>query len=244
MHCAHETRDANGVEVHSAACDALAVSAPAPPTVRTADARANPAPAPTEKPTADLLSRRLAALERQDIEGALRRRAAAAAHPAAHMPAPPAAAPPPTPAPAPMTAPAPTPPPQAHSPAPTPPSPAPLPHTSRPRPSTARSRVGGGASAAAAASASARAALARAQNPPAHCSTPECCRPRKTWRVDPATFLGVQVCCEPCGAAPPGAAATGGERAHSRDCDAAEAARRRLQPPAACDLEGRPPTEG
>ena len=102
LRCAHETRDVNGVQVHSAECDALAVSAPAPPTVRAADTHADPAPAPTDKPTADLLSRRLAALERQDIEDALRRRAAAAAHPAAHMPAPPAAAPPPTPAPAPM----------------------------------------------------------------------------------------------------------------------------------------------
>ena len=147
------------------------------------------------------------------------------------------------PAPAPMPPPAPTPPPRAHSPAPTPPSPAPLPHTTRPRPSTARSRVGGGSSAAAGASASARAALARAQSPPAHCSTPECCRPRKTWRID-SNFLGVQVCCEPCGAAPPGAAATGGERAHSRECDAAEAARQRQQPPATCNLGGRPPTEG
>ena len=231
LHCAHEAHDVNGVKVHSAECDALAVSAPAPSTVRTADARAEPAPAPMAQPAGDLLSRRLAALERRDIEYALRRRAAAAAHPAAHTPAPPAAAPPPTPAPAPMPAPAPAPLPRAPSPAPTPPSPAPLPHTTRPRPSTARSRVGGGSSSAAGASASARAALARAQSPPAHCSTPGCCRPRKTWRIDPATFFGVQVCCEPCGAAPPGAAATGGERAHSRECDAAEATKQRQQPP-------------
>ena len=226
-HCARDTRDANGVKVHSAACDALAVPAPAPPTAREADERAGPEL--TEKPAADLLSRRLAALERQDIEDALHKRAAAAAHMT------PAAAPPPTPSPAPVAAPAPTLPPQAHSPAPAPPSPAPLPHGSRPRPSTARSRVGGGASAAVAASASARAALARAQSPPAHCSTQGCGRPPTTRRVDPATFFAVQVCCEPCGAAPPGAAATGGGHTHTRDCDLVEAARRRLQ---------RPPTEG
>ena len=264
LHCAYEAHDVDGVRLHTAECDALTVSAPAPSTVHTADARTEPAPEPVAVPAVDLLSRRLAALERRDIEYALRRRAAAAAHPAAHTPAPPAAAPPPTPAPAPMPVPAPAPLPRAPTPAPTPapapaptpepaagrrrwphhnratttPSPAPLPHTTRPRPSTARSRVGGGASAAAGASDSARAALARARSPPAHCSTPGCCRPRKTWRIDPATFFGVQVCCELCGAAPPGAAATGGERAHSRECNAAEATRQRQQPPATCATPG------
>ena len=324
-HCARGTHDVNGANVHSAACDALAVLLPpapapvptptplahAPSTMHATDALPAPPPrnlraatgvcalagcslpvydsafdyctashaiqegalaplpapgrgyaplpapvpvvpagpsvwsspplppaSPFQSPPTDPLSRRLAALGRQDIEDALQKRAAAAAHMA------PAAAPPPTPSPAPMAAPAPTPPPQAHSPAPAPPSPAPLPHGSRPRPSTARSRVGGGASAAVAASASARAALARAQSPPAHCSTPGCSRPLTTRRVDPATFFAVQVCCEPCGAAPPGAAATGGGHTHTRDCNLVEAARRRLQPPAACDLKGQPPTEG
>jgi hypothetical protein len=72
-HSARDTRDANGVKVHSAACNALA---PAPPTAREADERAGPEL--TEKPAADPLSRRLAALERQDIEDALHKRAAAA----------------------------------------------------------------------------------------------------------------------------------------------------------------------
>ena len=123
--------------------------------------------------------------------------------------------------------------PHHNRPAPTP-SPEPLPHTARPRPSTTRSHVGGGASAAAGASDSARAALARAQSPPAHCATPGCCRPRKEWRVDRATFFGVQVCCEPCGVAPPGAAAT----PHTRDCNAAEAARLRQQPSDTCATAG------
>ena len=123
--------------------------------------------------------------------------------------------------------------PHHNRPAPTP-SPKPLPQTARPRPSTTRSHVGGGASDAAGATDSARAALARAQSPPAHCATPSCCRPRKEWRVDRATFLGVQVCCERCGVEPPGAAAT----PHTRDCNAAEAARLRQLPPATCATAG------
>ena len=365
LHCARGEHDVNGVRVHSAECDALTGLAPAssavhtadaltdpapapsavPSTAHAADARTEPAPAPVAVPTVDLLSRNLAALERRDIEYALRRRGVLAPEPplalapaptpastptaaepqpptaarasspapatAAHSPAPPAAAPPPAPVPAPTVhtlaaslkkgkspaagagaraatagggasgasasgagahgtaplsgpVPGPAPLPREPTPAPTPapataptpelaagrrrwphhnrptttPSPAPLPHTARPRPSTTRSRVGGGASAAAGASASARAALARAQSPPAHCSTPGCCRPRKTWRIDPATFFGVQVCCEPCGAAPPGAAATGGERTHTRECNAAEATRLRQQPPATCATPG------
>ena len=62
------------------------------------------------------------------------------------------------------------------------------------------------------------------------CSVPGCCRPRQYWRIDRATFSGVQVCCLDCTAPLPGATVTSSERGHSMEFNAAAAARRQQQP--------------
>ena len=279
LHCAHEAHDVNGVRVHTAECDALTEPAPAPSAVHTADALTEPAPAPLAVPAVDLLFRRLAALERRDIEYALRRRgvaplpallptaALAPAPTPALVPAPtpaptptPAEPQPPTPARAPSPAPATAPPPApsliatgaslglpptpASAPAPMPvpaptptPALAPAPTQTLPPTSTGAPSPAPGTAPPPAPSMIITGTTGRS-SAIVPCSTPGCCRPRKSWRIDPATFFGVQICCELCVAAPPGAAATGGKRAHSRECNAAEATRQRQQPPATCATPG------
>ena len=53
LHCNYDTRDVDGVRVHTAECDALTELAPAPSAVHTADALTEPAPAPSAVPTSE-----------------------------------------------------------------------------------------------------------------------------------------------------------------------------------------------
>ena len=59
------------------------------------------------------------------------------------------------------------------------------------------------------------------------CSTPGCCRPRRMWRIDSASFSREQICCPTRKASPTDATVASGE--HSATCDAREVARSQQQ---------------